>query len=140
MLAAITASGCGGSTTTVQPPVARAAPATVTATATTTAAAPVYDTHLERDLARSFEDAFFTGPRPATLSQVPPRTDLFVREPATVCEQVHRAEYRCTVTYDVRASSDTQRVVYEVRRRHGCFTAIAVAMPAPRTARRLSSC
>lgn len=139
MLAAITASGCGGSTTTVQPPVAPAAPATVTATATTTAA-PVYDTHLERDLARSFEDAFFTGPRPATLSQVPPRTDLFVREPATVCEQVHRAAYRCTVTYDVRTSAQTQRVVYEVRQRHGCFTAIAVAMPAPRTAHRLSSC
>ena len=146
VLAAITASGCGGSIsgsgsrTAVQPPVTRAAPATVPTTATTTTVAPANDTRLERDLARSFEDAFFTAPRPATLSQVPPRTDLFVREPAVVCEQLHPGAYRCTVTYDLRTSADTQHVVYEVRQRHGCFTAIAVAMPSPRTLHRLSSC
>ena len=85
VLAAIVASGCGGSSTgsasrgAVQPPVAPTAPTTAATTAPT-APATTYDTHLERDLARSFEYAFFTGTRPATLSQVPPRTDLFVRE------------------------------------------------------------
>jgi hypothetical protein len=148
LLAAIAVSGCGGSAsrggslTAVAPSVASAtAPAAVPATTTTTAAAATsYDTRLERDLARSFEHAFFTGPQPATLSQIPPRTDLFVDEPATVCEHVRRASYRCTVTYDVRTSQATQRVVYEVRRRHGCFTAIAASSVGAGTLHRLSSC
>jgi len=147
VLAAIAVSGCGasasrsGSLTAVAPPVASAtAPAVVPTTATTTPVATTYDTRLERDLARSFEDAFLTGPAPPTLSQIPPRTDLFVREPATVCEHVHRAAYRCTVTYDVRTSRATQHLVYEVRQGHDCFTAIAAASAEPRTLHRLSSC
>ena len=145
VLAAIVASGCGGSSSgsasrsAVPPPVARASPTTVATTAPTDAAT-TYDTHLERDLARSFEYAFFTGTRPATLSQVPPRTDLFVREPATVCAHVHRAAYRCSVTYEVRTRQRSQRVEYELRRRRGCFTAIAAAIAATRTLHRLSNC
>ncbi len=143
VLAAVTASACGGSTsvigsqTAVAPPVARATAATPPSR--TTAPAPAL-TRLERDLAQSLRIAFLTQPPPPTQNQSPPIVDLFSRDPQTVCERLRPAAYRCAITYQTRSDARLRHVSYAVRRQHGCFTATAAAIAAASRLHRLSGC
>lgn len=137
--AALAVSSCGGSgygsPATSAPARTSAAQATPAATAPTT-----YHTQLERAVAHAFESAVFLPPAAPTESQVPPRLNLLLREPPTVCRRLRPAVYRCSVTYQLRLSSHPLRLTYVVRRRRGCFTATATAIAHDSTLHRLGNC
>lgn len=139
-VATVSASACGGSTYATGSQTAVARP-TTTATATPKT---TYRTQLEHDVAQAFEaallGAYLSTPRPPTLSQIPPRVDLLVREPATVCTHLHPDVYRCSVTYQLRSSPHPARVIYSAKRRRACLTATATALPADNTLHHLKNC
>ena len=139
LLAAMTASACGGSAdgTATQTAVAPPVPTT-----TVTAPAPptVYRTKLERALAQAFETALLATPAAPTESQVPPKVNLLPRHPPTVCRRRQAAVYTCSLTYQLPAAPRPVRVIYAVRRRNTCFTATAAAVAPDSTLHRLRNC
>lgn len=147
LLATLTASACDGSTsgtgsqTAVAPHLTSATPASpLPIPSTTTAVATTYHTHLERNIAQAFESAYLATPAAPTESQVPPKINLLLREPPTVCERLRPAVYRCSVTYQLSSDPHPLRVIYVVRRRRGCFSATATVIAPVNTLHRLSSC
>ena len=138
VLAGITVSACGGSTPAASPTVA--APAIRTATAPATPPPTHYRTRLERSLATAFRAAYFAIPPPPTESQVPPRLNLLVRAPPTVCTRQRPATYRCAVTYLPTTSARALRASYLLHRRGRCFTATAAAIATDSPLRRLRNC
>jgi hypothetical protein len=145
LLATITASACGGSTAgagsqTAGAPLLTSATRAAPLPTTTAAAATTYHTHLERTVAQAFESAYLATPAAPTESQIPPKINLLVRKPPTVCRPRRPAVYRCSVTYQLPAEPHPLRVTYEVHRRHGCFTATAAAIARGNTLHRLSNC
>ncbi len=137
LLVTIIATACGGSSSgTASQPAVTAPP---TATATTTPAPTTYRTQLERDLAHAFSAALLATPAAPTESQVPPRINLLVREPPTVCERLRSAAYRCRLDYQL-PKGPPMRVRYTVRRDGSCFTATAAAIGTGSTLHRLVNC
>ena len=141
LLAALGVSSCGGSSygspATSAPARTSAAQAALAPAATAPA---TYHTQLERAVAHAFESAVFLPPAVPTESQVPPKLNLLLREPPTVCRRLRPEVYRCSLTYQLRLSAHPLRLSYVVRTRRSCFTATAPAIAPKSTLHRLGNC
>lgn len=109
---------------------------------TTTPTKTTYRTRLERNVAQAYGAAvlaaFLAKPAPPTLSQIPPRVDLLVPTPPTVCTQLRPPGlYRCGVGNRLRSGRTSQIVNYVVHLRRHCFTATTAAVPANNALHRL---